>query len=68
MLKSEDFGKGTAYVGIISHGLDLVRIFVGLFIPQVGASIMAVAGTLYLVWFPLLARDFFRLGRSKTKG
>jgi hypothetical protein len=63
MLKSEDFGKGTAYVGIVSHGLDLVRIFLGFFIPQASVILMAIAGPLYLVWFPLLARDFFRLHR-----
>jgi hypothetical protein len=63
MLKSAYFGKGTAYVGIVSHGLDLVRIFIGFFIPQANVILMAVAGPLYLVWFPLLARDFFRLYR-----
>jgi hypothetical protein len=25
---------------------------------------MAIAGPVYLVWYPLLARDLFRLGRS----
>jgi hypothetical protein len=61
MLRSEAFGKATAYVGIVSHGLDLLRIFVSSFAPQAGVLIMAVAGPLYLVWFPLLARDLFRL-------
>ena len=66
MLNSKDFGKGTAYVGIISHGLDLARIFVGLFIPQATIILMAIAGPLYLVWFPLLARDFFKLMQNDT--
>ena len=66
MLKSEDFGKGTAYVGNVSHGLDLIRIFVSFFIPQASVVFMAIAGPLYLVWFPLLARDFFRLDRISS--
>ena len=67
MLKSSDFGKWTAYVGILSHGLDLIRIFISFFIPQASVIVMAVAGPLYLVWFPLLARDFFRLGKNSLK-
>jgi hypothetical protein len=35
------------------------------FIPVAGVMIMAIAGPLYLFWFPLLARDFFRLGRNE---
>ena len=66
MLKCKDFGKGTAYVGIVSHGLDLVRVFVAFFVPQASVIFMAIAGPLYLVWFPLLARDFFRLGQKDT--
>ena len=64
MLKSDHFSKYTAYVGIITHGLDLAHVLVGFFAPQVGVILMVVAGPLYLVWFPLLARDFFRLGRE----
>jgi len=28
---------------------------------------MAIAGTLYLAWFPLLARDFFRLAKKSSE-
>jgi hypothetical protein len=66
MLKSDNFGKGTAYVGIVAHGLDLLRSMVGFFAPQFGVILMAIAGPLYLVWFPLLARDFFKLSRSDS--
>jgi hypothetical protein len=64
MLSSKAFGKSTAYVGIFAHGLDLARLLIGFLIPAGGFILMAIAGPLYLVWFPLLARDFFRLGRS----
>lgn len=64
MVQSQSFGKATAYVGIVTHGLDLLHILVSFFVPQAGFMMMAVAGPLYLVWFPLLARDFFRLSQS----
>lgn len=68
MLSSESFSRATAYVGILTHGLDLARVFISFILPDVGVIIMAIAGTLYLIWFPLLARDFLQLGRSSLKG
>lgn len=64
MLKSESFSKWTAYFGILTHGLDLLRVLVSFFFPDASVFIMAVAGLLYLVWFPLLARDLFRLAKE----
>jgi hypothetical protein len=64
MLRSTAFGKFTSWVGIATHGLDLLHILVGFFLPAGGVVLMMVAGPLYLIWFPLLARDFFRLGRD----
>ncbi len=66
MLKSGSFGRATAYVGILTHGLDLAHAVIGFFVPTVGVIVMAIAGPLYLVWFPLLARDFFRLGSANA--
>jgi hypothetical protein len=67
MLWGKAFGKATAYVGVVMHGLDLARILIGLIFPSLSIIFMAVAGPLYLVWFPLLARDLFRLGRNEIK-
>lgn len=64
MIQSQSFGKATAYVGIVTHGLDLLHILVSFFVPQAGFMMMVIAGPLYLVWFPLLSRDFFRLSQS----
>jgi hypothetical protein len=61
MLSGNVFGKATAWVGVVTHGLDLLHILVWFFLPDIGNILMYVAGPLYLVWFPLLARDFFRL-------
>jgi len=65
MLGSKAFSRSTAWVGIVTHGLDLLHILVGLFLPTVGVIMMFIAGPLYLVWFPLLARDFSRLARTR---
>lgn len=64
MLWNKAFSKATAYIGIGMHGLDLVHILIGLFAPSVGAILLWIAGPFYLIWFPLLARDFFRLART----
>jgi len=63
MLRSAGFGKLTAWIGVVMHGLDLFHALAAFFLPAVGDVLMMVAGPLYLVWFPLLARDFFRLGK-----
>ncbi|MFO7678542.1 MAG: hypothetical protein R6X34_00680 [Chloroflexota bacterium] len=63
MRRSADFSKVTAWVGVVMHGLDLLHIVAGFFVPAAGVALMIVAGPLYLVWFPLLARDFLRLAR-----
>jgi len=67
MLRSPAFGKLLAYLGIVTHGLDLAHLLTGLVFPPGGVILMAIAGPLYLVWFPLLARDFFRLGETQPK-
>jgi len=67
LLKDGIFSKCTAYTGILTHGLDLLHAIFGLFTPPVGVILMAIAGPLYLVWFPLLARDLFRLELNAQK-
>ena len=64
MLKSSIFSNTIAYVGLLTNGLDLAHIFAGLFSPTTGVILMAIGGTLYLVWFPLLARRLYQLGRT----
>jgi hypothetical protein len=61
MLRSKSFSKLTAWVGVITFGLELAHALIIPFLPAVGAALMYVAGPLYLLWLPLLARDFFRL-------
>ncbi|MCK4357566.1 MAG: hypothetical protein KAW92_02250 [Candidatus Cloacimonetes bacterium] len=61
MLKSNVFNKLTAYTGIVTHGLDLAHIIIGFFLPTVGIILMAIAGPLYLLWFPLIGIRLFKL-------
>lgn len=57
------FGRLTAWVGIVTHGLDLLHILVNFAVPGAGDPIMMAAGPLYLAWFPLIAWRLFRLGQ-----
>ncbi len=63
MLKGGVFNRFTAYTGIATHGLDLLHILVGFFLPAMGNALMAIAGPLYLLWFPLVASRLFKLSR-----
>jgi hypothetical protein len=67
MLKSEAFGKATAIIGILTHGLDLAHILVWFVAPALGNMIMFVAGPLYLLWFPMIAWRLFRLGKKSER-
>jgi len=54
--------------GIITHGLDLLHIIIGFFIPAMGIVLMAIAGPLYLLWFPLIGMRLFKLKIKINKG
>jgi hypothetical protein len=64
MLRGNTFSKSTAWVGVVTHSLDLAHIPFLLLLPPIGEFLLMIGGTLYLVWFPLLARDFFKLGEA----
>ena len=64
MLRSTVFGRATAVIGLVTHGLDATQMLVGLSVPAVKVPIMAVAGPLYLVWFALIGRRLLQLGRQ----
>lgn len=66
MLRSNIFSKVIAYVGILTHSLDLAHIIIGIFAPGVGIILMAIAGPLYVIWFPLVGRRLLQLGTSRN--
>jgi hypothetical protein len=61
MLRGGVFGKATAWLGIIMHGLDLAHIVGGQFVPVAGVVLMAIAGPLYPIWFFLIGRRLLQL-------
>jgi len=75
MLRSGLFGKFTSYMGIIGHGLDFTRIVINLvFVPltglallsTIGIILLAIGGTLQLIWYALTGRRLLQLGRSQA--
>jgi hypothetical protein len=64
MLKSKDFSKVTAIAGLLGNSLDLTQHLLHPFVPSTAAPIQMLMGPFYLVWFPMLARDFFRLAKK----
>ena len=61
MIKSDVFGKGTAIVGLIGNGTDLLRVLLNLFLPGNPAHmLMIIAGPLFLVWFLLLGKQLLQ--------
>jgi hypothetical protein len=66
MLRSADFGKVTAYAGLLANGIDLLQHILHSFTPSLSAIILYAAGPFYLLWFPLIGRDLLRLARQSS--
>ena len=66
MLRTAVFNRVIGYSGLVAHGLDLLHIVIGFFAPRAAVLAMAVAGPLYLIWFPLVARRLFQLAEVEN--
>lgn len=66
MLRAKGFGKAVGIVGLVTHGLDLLHVLVNFFSPELAVVLMYIAGPLYLAWFPMVARCFFKMGRVES--
>jgi hypothetical protein len=64
MLRSKDFSKLTAISGLVGNTLDLLQHLLHPFVPSISTPIQMFMGIFYLVWFPMLARDLFRLAKT----
>lgn len=64
MLKSKDFSKVTAISGLLGNALDLIQHLLHPFAPSIAAPIQMFMGIFYFAWFPMLARDFFKLAKG----
>ena len=67
MLRSRDFSKVTAISGLVANSLDLLQHLLHPFAPSIATPIQMFMGIFYLIWFPMLARDFFMLARVAEK-
>lgn len=67
MLRSNVFSKTVAYVGIVTHGLDLAHGVLGPLVPGAGVVLMVIAGPLYLIWLPLVGRRLLELPLCPTQ-
>ena len=66
MLKTNVFSRFTALTGIVTHGLDVLHIIIGFFLPAIGSMIMFIAGPLYLLWFPLVGLRLYKLRQQNN--
>jgi hypothetical protein len=66
MLHSRDFSRVTAVSGLLGNSLDLAQHILHPFAPGLSATLQMFMGPFYIVWFAMLARDFFRLARRDT--
>jgi hypothetical protein len=65
MLGSKDFRNVTAITGLVGNAIDLTQHLIHPVAPGIAAPLMLLMGPFYLVWFPMLAWDLFRLSRRK---
>ena len=61
MLRSDIFGKVTAYVGMAASLTGL-----GLYVPTIGVAISLLSVVGLWIWYILIARRFFQLGRRAS--
>lgn len=67
MLRSEVFGKGTAYTGLLGGVCMTVFTIWSTFIPlwfEAAMLLAMFAGLLYIAWYILIARRLFQLGNE----
>jgi hypothetical protein len=66
MLRSRIFSRTIAYIGLVTFALDLAHTVAGHFVPAAGVVFMALAGPLYLIWFPLAGRRLLQIGVQRA--
>ncbi len=76
MLRSSVFSKRIAYLGLVAHGLDVIHSLIVLVLAPIfgmalastiGALLLAVGGTLQLIWYPLVGRRLIQLGQGNLQ-
>jgi hypothetical protein len=67
MRQSNIFGKTTAYAGILAGVVTFADHVCIVVAPAIAGILMPVVGLLWLVWWILVGRGLFRLGRHPSK-
>ena len=67
ILRSKCFGQATAYVGILASLFTFADDISIVIAPSLAAALMPVNSLLWLVWWLLISRSLFRLGRDVSK-
>ena len=62
MLRSNIFSRVTAYAGILGNVIGF-----GLYVPVIGLFLSVVSGPILWIWYILLARRLFQLGRLERE-
>jgi hypothetical protein len=62
MLRSNIFSSVTAYAGILGNVIGF-----GLYVPMIGLFLSVVSGPVLWIWYILLARRLFQLGRLERE-
>lgn len=63
MLRSNIFGKVTAYMGILANVFGLAY-YIGLAVPAIGGILLGASGLLFLIWIVLVGVRLCQLGRG----
>ncbi|MBA7580982.1 hypothetical protein ES708_22881 [subsurface metagenome] len=51
----------------LANGFDLAQHLIHPFVPTIASILLMIAGPFYLLWFPFLGRDLFKIGRLEKK-
>jgi hypothetical protein len=71
MLRSTIFSRATAYAGILANALAVGSIAVGsiqlILMPMIGGILSLISIVFLIIWYALIARRLFQLGRSVSR-
>ena len=67
MLRSKVFNKATVYVGILAGAVTFADHMCIVLAPSIAGILMPIDGLLWLVWWILVSRGLFRLGKRTSK-
>lgn len=67
MLRSNIFGRVTAYVGILASAFDLAYCITFAFVPAMTVYLLSAAGLLLMVWHILIGQRLYQLGHLERK-